>query len=96
MNIRDLKQAHIKTFINNCLEYITTTQTSYLLDKPSVKQLFKNYQAKDITEIAQIIKNETESRGLVTGNAIQQSIMPPVVSEINNAYDVAVLSIDAM
>jgi hypothetical protein len=94
--IIDAKISHTKTFINNCIKYIESTQNNYLLDKPSVKQLFKSYQTNDITEIAQIIANETESRGLLTGKAIQKEIMPPVISEINNAYDVAVLQIDAM
>jgi len=96
MNIRDLKLTHIKTFVNNCLEYAASTQNNYLLDKTSVKQLFENYKTTDINEITAIIENEIKSRGLLTGNAMQQEIMPPVISEINNAYSVAILRIDAM
>ncbi len=64
MNIRDLKLTHIKSFIDSCLEYVSSTQSNYLLDKHQVKILFDNYRATDITEIASIIKNQIKSRGL--------------------------------
>jgi len=96
MNIRDLKLTHIKTFVDNCLEYVARTQNHYLLDKSSVKQLFENYKATDTTEITAIIKNQIESRGLLIGDAMQQEVMPPIISEINNNYSVALLRIDTM
>jgi hypothetical protein len=96
MNIRDLKLTHIKSFIDSCMEYVSSIQSNYLLDKHQVKILFENYRATDITEITSIIKNQIESRGLLRNDAMQQEIMPPIISEINNAYSVAFLRIDSM
>lgn len=94
---KDIKLSHIKAFINNCLEYIESTKNNYLLDKPSVKLLFENYQTADISEFAEIINSQNEARGLnIKQDAIQQEIMPPIIAEINNAYSVALLRIDAM
>lgn len=92
MNIKDLKLSHIKSFVENCLEYVESTINNYLLDKPSVKLLFENYQTNDITEFTEIINSQYTARGL----NIRQDIMPSITSEINNAYSIALLRIDAM
>lgn len=92
MQVKDLKLSHIKSFVENCLEYVESTRNNYLLDKPSVKLLFENYQANDITEFAEIIKSQYSARGL----NIRQDIMPGITSEINHTYSIALLRIDAM
>jgi hypothetical protein len=92
MQIKDLKLTHIKTFVNNCIEYIETTKNNYLLDKTAVKFLLENYQNTDSNEIAEIIKSQYIARGL----NIRQDIVPSVVSDINNTYNIALLHIDAM
>lgn len=94
---KDIKLSHIKSFINNCLEYIESTQNNYLLDKPSVKLLFENYQIADMHEITESVNKQNKARGLnIKQDIIVQEIMPPIISEINNAYSIALLRIDAM
>jgi hypothetical protein len=92
MQVKDLKLSHIKSFVENCLEYVASTQSNYSLDKPSVKSLFENYQTDDITEFTNIINTQYIARGL----NIRQDIMPSIISEINNTYSIVLLRIDAM
>lgn len=95
--VKDVKLPHINTFVNSCLEYIESTKNNYLLDKPSVKSLFKNYQTTDITEVTETINNRNKARDLlIKPEAIEQEIIPPIISEINSAYNIALLRIDAM
>ncbi|MFA4820543.1 MAG: hypothetical protein WC613_06325 [Candidatus Aenigmatarchaeota archaeon] len=61
-NVKDVKLPHIKIFVDSCLEYIESTNSNYLLDKTSVKSLFKNYQTTDITEITETINNRNKAR----------------------------------
>jgi len=92
MQIKELKLTHIKKFVTDCVEYAESTRNTYLLDKPKIKLLLQKYQAVDISDTASIIDSQFTARGLL----VKQDMMPSVVSDIDNAYSIALLRIDTM
>lgn len=89
---KDLKLSHVHTFVDCCLNYIASTKENYYLDKPSVKSLLTEYKNTDISDTTTIITNQYNAKKLT----INQSVLSSAISDIENAYSVALLKIDAM
>lgn len=89
---KDLKLSHIHKFVDDCLNYIASTKENYSLDKTSVKLLFIDYKNTDISDITIIITNKYTAKGLTLNN----NLLSSAIADIEHAYDVALLKIDAM
>lgn len=92
-DIINSKLGHISHFVQSSLQYITSTKSSFILDKPAIKQLFTSYQSIDGEEITGVINSAYGGRG---NSPESQLSITYAVGGVNNIYRDALLQLDIM
>jgi hypothetical protein len=92
-NLAHTKEAHVQSFLNSIVAYVTTLHNSYTLDKPAIVAMLATYNTLDIAWPGTLVLGGINSSTIVT---MIGATTPNYNTTVNNAYTAAIASINAL
>lgn len=88
----NLVKSHTTNFLNTSIAYINSTRATYSLDKNGTIALMQNYMSIDVSRMQAAISSAYK----ITGLAVNSGVVSSAVTDINNAYSIAIATIQVM
>jgi hypothetical protein len=92
-NLAHTKEAHVQSFLNSIVAYVTTQHNLYTLDKPAIVAMLAMYNTLDLAWPGTLVLGGISSSTIVT---MIGATMPNYKATVNNFYTTAIASINAL